>query len=75
MRSAHNIIAYAPIDPEYPALDLPVRRTPHPSMGEVDMKVHITIDVLFADGTPVIETLEKLIVSVRQTLIRFQPEF
>ncbi len=75
MRSEHTIIAYTPIDPEYPALDLPIRRTPHPAVGEVDMKVNITIEVLFADGAPVIETLEKLVLNVRQTLADFQTEF
>ena len=75
MKANQTIVAYTPIDPEYPALDLPIRRTPHPIAGEVHVKVDITVDILFADGTPVIETLEKLILNVRQTLTDFQPEF
>jgi hypothetical protein len=42
---------------------------------KLDMKVNITIEILFADGTPVMESLDKLILNVRQTLADFHPEF
>src|SRR5260370_16990215 len=57
------VIAHSPIDPEYPALDLPIRRTAHPAIGELDMNVNITIEILFADGTPVMEPLDTLILN------------
>jgi hypothetical protein len=75
MKGNQTIVAYTPIDSEYPALSLPIRRTPHPVIGEVDVKVDLTIEILFADGSPVIETLEKLIFNVRQTLEAFKPDF
>jgi hypothetical protein len=41
----------------------------------VDMKLGISIQVVFSDGTPVIETLEQLCSQVSETLIDFHSEF
>ena len=39
MRAAHTGAAYSPVDPEFEGLVLPVRRTRHPVVGSVDIKV------------------------------------
>jgi hypothetical protein len=36
---------------------------------KLDMKVNITIEILFADGTPVMESLDKLILNVAKRLL------
>jgi hypothetical protein len=57
-------------------LPLPIQRAPHPVTGiEVEVKVHVTGSILFSDGTPVMETLEKLILNVGETIEAFKPEF
>src|SRR5207253_7068871 len=54
----------------------PKTRAPHPVTGvEVDMKVHLTSTILFADGSPVIETLEEIVFMVRQVLEAFKLAF
>ena len=55
---------------------VPIQRAPHPVTGiEVEMKVYVAGSILFRDGTPVIETLEKLILEVGETLEAFKSEF
>jgi hypothetical protein len=63
-------------DSAFDAFDAPIWRAPHPKTGEiVEMKPHITGIMTFLDGTPVVETLEKLILKVGETLEAFKPEF
>jgi hypothetical protein len=41
----------------------------------VDVKVYVTSTVQFADGVPIIETLEEVKREVANTLILLKPEF
>jgi hypothetical protein len=75
MRAAHFGVAHTPGDPEFSALMLPIRRTPHPTIGMVDVKVNLSATIQFGDGTPVIETLEIIKLKVTETLIAFKGEF
>jgi hypothetical protein len=52
-----------------------VRRTPHPIHGEMEVKVYVTSRIQFADGTPIIETLQEVKREVAATLEAFEPEF
>jgi hypothetical protein len=68
--------AYTPaIHREYSRIDAPIFRTKHPTLGEVDVKVNVTIFVQFADGAPIVETLEKIKAGVTETLEAFKAEF
>lgn len=52
------------------------RKARHPITGRnVDMKVHVFIQITFDDGAPIIETLHKIKTSVADTLRQFEPEF
>lgn len=63
-------------DPRFDDLTLPIQRAPHPITGiEVEVKVHVTGSVLFSDGAPVVETLEKLILTVGEAIDAFKPDF
>lgn len=75
MRSSHSGVAYTPADPEYAGLALPIRQTPHPAAGIVDVKLDLTCSVEFDDGTPVMQTLEIIKLGVAETLEAFKPEF
>ena len=56
-------------------LSYPIIRTPHPVHGEVDVKVEFTSEILFPDGTPIIQTLEVVKLKVAETLDAFKSEF
>jgi hypothetical protein len=45
------------------------------SSTEMDVKVDLTLDIQFDDGTAVIETLKEIQARVADTLEAFQPEF
>jgi hypothetical protein len=64
-------------DPNFDSLPFPVLRAPHPlTRAEVDVKIQLSPGtILFTDRTPVIETLEKLILNVTETIEMFNPEF
>ena len=63
-------------DIEFDTLPSPIQRAEHPRTREqVDLKVHITGSIAFLDGSPVIETLAKLILKVSETLEAFKSEF
>jgi len=62
-------------DRNFDAISAPVRRTPHPVHGEVDVKVYFTANVQFPDGAPIIETIEIVKLKVAETLEAFQSEF
>jgi len=51
------------------------RYAPHPTVGNVKVKVHNAISVTFEDGTPVIYALEEIQSEVAKTLRQFNPEF
>jgi len=51
------------------------RDAPHSTLGAVKVKVHLAASIAFADGTPVIETLEEIKSEVANTLQHFKPEF
>lgn len=52
------------------------RKARHPVTGEdVDVKVHVASELLFTDGTPVIETLQEIQTGIADTLRQFEPEF
>jgi hypothetical protein len=58
--------------------DLPttfIIETPEPSGGKMQMKIAISVQILFRDGTPVAETLEKIKAGVAETLEALKPEF
>jgi hypothetical protein len=75
MRGTGTGLVYAPSDPEYEALALPIRRVRHPARGEIDVKLHFTCTVHFVDGPPVVETLELIQLKVSEALTAFEPEF
>jgi hypothetical protein len=51
-------------------------RAKHPLTGEeMDVKLDVDTVIAFDDGTPIIETLEKIELGVGNTLKTFQPEF
>jgi hypothetical protein len=60
---------------DFDAILAPIRRTPHPIFGKVDVKVFFTGDIYFADRAPIVETLGKIKLKVAETLAEFQPEF
>ena len=62
-------------DPNFDLVNAPIRRTPHPVHGEVDVKIYFTATISFADGTPLIETLEIIKLNVADTLAQFKSEF
>jgi hypothetical protein len=74
MRGTGSGVAYAPSDPEYEGLALPIRRVQHPARGEMDVKLDFTCAVHFNDGPPVVETLELVKLKVSETLTAFQTE-
>lgn len=52
------------------------RKAKHPLTGaDVDVKVHVASVILFADGSPVIETIQEIQAGVAETLRQFEPEF
>ena len=52
------------------------RKAPHPITGrDVDVKVHIFGEIAFADGSPVIETIEEVKTQVANALVAFKPDF
>jgi hypothetical protein len=59
-------------DANFDSIDTPIRRTPHPTMGYVDVKVHVTSAVQFADRTPIGEQIK---LGIADTLTAFKPEF
>jgi hypothetical protein len=67
--------AYSIGNPKFDRLTSAVRRTVHPIYGEMDVKVDFTSRIFFADGTPIVETLEKVKLQVADTLAAFQAEF
>jgi hypothetical protein len=76
MRGVAAGLAYVSTDPEYGSLALPVLRVPHPAHGcEVDVKVDLPYTVHFADGPPVMDTLEVIKTKVFETLTEFRAEF
>jgi hypothetical protein len=42
---------------------------------EVHVQINLTLDIQFSDGTPVIQTLQKIQAGVADTLEAFKPEF
>jgi hypothetical protein len=75
MRGTGTGLVYTPTDPEYASLALPICRAQHPATGETDVKVDFTCSVQFADGPPVIETLELIKLRIFETLTAFKTEF
>jgi hypothetical protein len=75
MRGTGAGIAYAPTDPEYEGLALPIRRVRHPTRGEIDVKLDFTHVVHFVDGPPVVETLDPIKFKVFEALTAFGSEF
>jgi hypothetical protein len=67
--------AYSSIDSDLSRISGAARKAMHPVRGEVDMKLHYTGTVSFADDAPVIETLEEISAKVSDTLSAFKPEF
>jgi hypothetical protein len=52
------------------------RKTPHPLTGdEVDVKVYVSGEILFADGSSVIDTIQEIKSGVADTLRHFEPDF
>ena len=52
------------------------RKAPHPLTGEdVNFKVYVTGEILFADGAPVISTIHEIKAGVADTFRQFEPEF
>jgi hypothetical protein len=52
------------------------RKAKHPLTGEeVDVKVHIASEILFSDGSPVIQPLYEIKARIADTLRQFEPEF
>jgi hypothetical protein len=51
------------------------RTAPHAVYGTVDVKVYVTGNITFPDGTPVIETFEEIEREVANTLAHFKPDF
>ena len=47
-------------DANFNQIQLPITRAPHPIVGEMDVKIHAVLTIRFADGTPIVETLEKI---------------
>lgn len=73
---SYSATVFTPMmDANFSEIALPITRAPHPVMGEVDVKFHATITIHFPDGTPVVETLEKIKAGVAQTLADFKPVF
>jgi hypothetical protein len=63
-------------DLEFDQLPIPIHRGPHPrTRAEVDMKICMAGTLLFTDRTPVIETLEELVLKVKETLAAFWSDF
>lgn len=68
--------AFSPTeDRNFVDIQAPIRRATHPVLGEMDVKVHFTGRIQFADGAPIIETLELIKVKVADTLTAFKGEF
>jgi hypothetical protein len=52
------------------------RKARHPITGEdVNVKVHVASELLFTDGTPVIQTLQEIQTGVADMLRQYEPEF
>jgi hypothetical protein len=51
------------------------REEPHPIRGKVKVKIQVSGNVAFDDGTPILETLDKISREVANTLNAFKPEF
>ena len=64
-----------PDDRNFHSIRAPIRSTPHPAFGKVDVKVYVTSAIQFADGAPIIETIKELQTQVANTLVAFKPEF
>ena len=59
-------------------LNLPgrVTRAKHPVSGtEVDVNIAVNVEILFGDGSPVIQTLNEIQASIASTLEAFKPDF
>jgi hypothetical protein len=67
--------AFARGDPRFDRLSSPVRRTPHPVHGEMDVKVDFTGHILFVDEMAIVETLEIVKLGVAETLEAFKSDF
>jgi hypothetical protein len=68
-------IGHLPSDPKFSKIASPIHRTPHPIAGEMDVKVEFTAQITFADGTPIVETLEIVALFVAETLEEFKSDF
>ena len=75
IRGSFGANAFARGDPRFGRLSSPVRRTPHPAHGEMDVKVDFAGEILFVDGSPIVETLEIVKLGVAETLEAFKPDF
>jgi hypothetical protein len=62
-------------DVNFDFIQAPIRRAPHPIHGVVDVKVHVRVTIEFADGTPIMETLNEIQNGVTATLFSFKSEF
>jgi len=51
------------------------RYAPHPTLGNVKVKVHNAISITLDDGTPVVYMLEEIQSQVAKTLREFDPDF
>jgi hypothetical protein len=67
--------AYTPLDPGFSGIRLPVRSTPHPIAGEMDVKLDYTATIRSRDGPVVVESLEEIKSEVAKTLTAFKAEF
>jgi hypothetical protein len=62
-------------NPGFASTNGAIRRAMHPVHGEVNVKLHFIHQIQFADGMPVMETLEELNTEVTNTLGHFKSEF
>jgi hypothetical protein len=75
IEGSFTALAFARGEPRFDRLSSPVRRTPHPLHGEMDVKVDITSEILFVDRIPIVEKLEIVKLGVAETLEAFKSDF
>jgi hypothetical protein len=77
MRSGGNVAAqgYSSLERDLSRICGYPRTAPHAVYGTVDVKVHMTGNITFPDGTPVIGTFEEIEREVANTLAYFKPDF
>lgn len=66
---------YTRADGRFDSIHAPIRRAPHPAGGEMDVKIHFSSTIEFANNEPILETLDVIKLKVSETLEVFKPEF